>query len=239
MKKILLFAFVLILTACSAQQPQVTSTLPLTSTPLPIPTETPVPTITPTSTPTLVVFSPETWAGTNQVRIDHNIQMHEWGLDPADYPCDDEGTCRDKEGKIISQNQNYDLNFLQDVLVEAGLIGGPSMKPVMASYPGEGMIPAPTNDVTVNFAAPMIAQFRAEFANKNGEGSLYEKSNGKIYPIMVDEANHWGVVAGERVGEVTTFKFFIYRPMDNEKSVKWMSLIPFDASLLGQYRRKF
>ncbi|NOT03626.1 MAG: hypothetical protein HOP27_03390 [Anaerolineales bacterium] len=67
MKKILLSAFILILTACSAQ-PQVTSTLPPTSTPLPIATETPVLTITPTSIPTLVVFSPETWAGTDTER---------------------------------------------------------------------------------------------------------------------------------------------------------------------------
>lgn len=64
MKKILLFAFILILIACSAQAPQVTVTpfAEVTVT-LPPPTLTATPTLAPTVTPTLepMTYTPEAW----------------------------------------------------------------------------------------------------------------------------------------------------------------------------------
>ncbi len=64
-------------------------------------------------------FSLESWVGTDEVRMEFAANMKEWNVDPSTITCIDD-MCYDKEGKLIFENGNYDLNFLQDVLVPAG-----------------------------------------------------------------------------------------------------------------------
>jgi hypothetical protein len=102
LKKILLLAFVLILSACTATQPQVTVTREVTVT-LPPPTLTVTPTLEPTATPTITpipTFSPEAWAALSP-------DQKRAAVPPSpDYIVGDVSTIEGKDNYVIVRDPN-------------------------------------------------------------------------------------------------------------------------------------
>lgn len=187
MKKILLFAFVLILTACSAQ-PQVTSTLPPTNTPLPIPTETPAPTITPTSIPTLAAFSPETWAGTDQVRMDFLATIDALGYPKENITCDEKGVCFDLEGEQLGKDGVFNFAKAKAIAVEYG-------KPMPTPYgPATGNVRpgTPSLEVKEKVTRPLATEFRT-FLISSGVISADETRLSLEHFLLVKETNSWAI----------------------------------------------
>ncbi len=114
----LFFAIIIsffILTACSSQ-PQVTVTrfAEVTVTLLPA-TLTATSTLAPTATSTITpisTFNPETWAGTDAVRLGFVQNMNDWGI--TDFKCSADGICKDKAGNQIfdAKTGTKNLDFL-------------------------------------------------------------------------------------------------------------------------------
>ena len=194
-----------------------TPTLPLpdTETPTATATSTETPTATITPTPTEIPFSPETWAGTDANRIEFNKNMTEWKVDPASYTCDEAGICKDAAGVEFfnATTGNYEFNWLQPVLANSGILGGPQTAP----DPNSGLRKNASNDLAMDYIVPLIHTFRTISVEKLGTDPLVDDKIGAIFPILLDtENNYWGVAAGYRVYGVPQYKYLIYTNNLNE-----------------------
>ncbi len=108
------------ITACSAQPIQATVTrfAEVTVT-LPSATLTATSTLALTATSTITpipTFNPETWAGTDTVRLGFVQNMRDWGI--IDFTCGEDGICKDKAGNQIFDAKTgiKNLEFLMDNL---------------------------------------------------------------------------------------------------------------------------
>ncbi len=210
MKKTLLFAFVLILTACSAQ-PQVISTLPPTSIPLPTSTETPVPTITPTSIPTLAAFSPEIWAGTDQVRLDFLATLDSLGYPRENITCDADGACFDLDGSQIGKNGVFNQKFVEEVARENAINTG--LEPETGNVaPG-----TPTNKVVEYVGGTgLIKRARDENKAKDLGFDFGVPGKGKYQIILLSEENRsWAVSFTRDNKDPSAPEYFIYETESN------------------------
>jgi hypothetical protein len=187
-----------------------TPTLPLpnTETPTATATSTETPTATITPTPTEIPFSPETWAGTDQVRLDFLQNLKDWGV--TDFTCGDDGICRDAERKILFDNGRYDIFNVLSIFEKSTILKSANLKPKTGNVPINSLYAS--NEVLQHYL-PIFALTRDEYTKKNDGVDVFTDPGLGFFLINFDTLS-WVIVAGEEMENPKSQKYLVGETVD-------------------------
>lgn len=227
----LFFALItfVILTACSSQPQvtvtrfaEVTVTLPPTTTPLP--TLTPEPTDTPVPIATAPIETTEAAAPTMTLLNELGVTVGADGIVELKMDGDAVVIIEKSTGEEVGRDGLLTLDFMQEVLSDADLVGGPQEKPnpnaSRRNYPFEyGPIPG--------FSVELASQFRKEYMEITGKDSRLtgDPKNGRMEMILVGE-DHWMTAMGEKVDGKVMFNYVVFRTKTDPTKIKWFEILP-------------
>ncbi len=164
------------------------------------------------------VFSPETWAGTDQLRLDFVNTLDMLGYPRKNVTCDDKGDCFDLDGDVIARNGIFLLQFAKDAAIKYG-------NPISTQYgPATGNVLAGTStrDVTTFVTVPLLASAREKNRQKSLNFDLGEGNQGTYKTFMLsEETKSWAIEYFRDRKDPNAPKYFIF-----EKEDKSLVIVP-------------
>lgn len=127
-------------------------------------------------------------------------------------------------GEEVGRDGLLTLDFMQEVLSDADLVGGPQEKPnpnaSRRNYPYQyGPIPA--------FSVELATRFRSEFKEVTGTDSRLtgDPKNGRKEMILIGD-NHWMNAMGEEIDGTVLFNYVVFRTKTDPTKIKWFEILP-------------
>ena len=138
-------------------------------------------------------------------------------------------TCTEKStGDVVCEDGVLTLDFLQEVLSETSLVGGPTQTP----NPNSGRPnQAPNGSDIKDFSVKLVALFRSTYLEVTGQDSRItgDRQNGRIERILIGE-DKWAVAVGEKIDGNVIFNYLIFEPSGKPGEVRWFPILPVPAN---------